>query len=133
MEPVAQLVERWNRYPSVVGSIPTRDLVKNENTIFFVSQRGILMADHAKPGDVIEITDPESDLLGKRVTVVECPEEYRSFHAVGETWHHTRGRPTYFRDGNYVIVKRANSQNDDVDKSLDRQRDDNLRSLFGFD
>jgi hypothetical protein len=91
---------------------------------------------YAKPGDVIEITCHHSDLKGQRITVMECPQKYQDTCLIEGAWHNTRGHPTYFSVGDYVIIKRANSpvaQNVDVDKSLKRQRDDQLRSLFGYD
>ncbi len=91
---------------------------------------------HAQPGDIIEITTGNSDLKGKRVAVVECPSEFRKNSYPGEAWIHERAYATHLSPKSYTIIKRANSrvtQNDDVDKSLARQRDDNLRSLFGYD
>ena len=84
---------------------------------------------YAKPGDVIEITSKH--YVGQRYTVIEFPgKHYRD--EPGHVWFMDKSeRPMFFRQGEYKVVKRAScSQSNDVDESLKRQRDENLRSIF---
>lgn len=89
---------------------------------------------YPRPGDTIEITWDFNGWLGKRYVVVECPESFRDTGGgdPSNAWVLVGGdeRPSYFLSCNYKIVARGNGQTgkgSDVDKSLKRQLNDNLR------
>jgi hypothetical protein len=95
-----------------------------------------MLDEHPRPGDTIEVTWNHPDWLGKILVVVECPELHRhtSMDQPSHAWFSDdRGRSAYFRSGEYKIVARGNGHtltNSEIDRSLDRQRDDNLRGVF---
>lgn len=97
------------------------------------------MADqYAKPGDIVEVTYDHPDWKGLKYEVIEYPPDGIAQSRPGDAWgrRNHNGTPFVIRKDFYIIVKQTNramTQNSDVDKSLDRQRDDQLRSLFGFD
>lgn len=94
----------------------------------------------AKPGDTIEIVKTMvSHYMGKRYIVVEQPTGKSS--PLGSAWVREDDPLVpdgYFLSQSYKIVKRAKGggcvsiPDDDIDKSLKRQRDDNLKRAFGF-
>ncbi len=92
--------------------------------------------DYARPGDTIEVTWNHVDWLGKKFVVVECPDRYMhtSVDHPSHAWFSEANEGcSYFAADCYKIVSRANGRavsGSDVDKSLDRQRDDNLRGVF---
>jgi len=93
--------------------------------------------EYPKPGDTIEITHNNPAWLGKQLVVVECPKRYKGtwLDAPYHAWFvDTNGNAAYFRSDYYKIVSRAMPNfvnlNSNVDKSLDKQRDDNLRGVF---
>lgn len=97
------------------------------------------MSDHnPQVGDTIEVTWDFDDWLGRRYVIVECPESYKGTDYGDDpsnAWIIMEGDeyPTYFLSCNYKIVKRGNGQTgkgSDVDKSLRRQLNDNLRGVF---
>jgi hypothetical protein len=89
---------------------------------------------YAQPGDTIEIT--YSSWSGERYVVVPPPE--RSYTAPnGAAWFDDgSGCIAYFTPDNYKIISRSgkasnNGANGDVDMFLNKQRDNNLHSVFG--
>jgi hypothetical protein len=93
----------------------------------------------AKPGDTIEITWTNPDWLGKRLVVIECPEEHKNSFGnhPSHAWFCNEfcGGASYFTADIYKVVERAGRcvsiSNGDVDESLKRQLDENLRGVFG--
>lgn len=93
---------------------------------------------YAKPGDVVEVTWDDQEWKGLRYEVIEYPPEGTAESRPGDAWGRRKKNNTPFviREGYYTIVERANpltAQSKDVDESLKRQLNDNLRGLFGFD
>lgn len=86
-----------------------------------------IMTEYAEPGYTILITDRKSTSFGKTFLVIECPDKYR--HTVGcFAWVNLKYGPVAFLTSEYSVV----SGQKNVDESLNRQRDDNLRRAFGF-
>jgi len=92
--------------------------------------------DYAKPGDTIEVTWDHPDWLGKMLVVVECPKlhMHTSIDSPGHAWfREANGHCSYFGSSEYKIVARGNGftlTSSEIDRSLDKQRDDNLRGVF---
>ncbi len=88
--------------------------------------------DDAKPGDIIEIT--WKSWRGRKLLVIEAPPERNMLNPKepGDAWFVDEdGRARFFRRGDYKISTRCReSVETDVDKSLKRQRDANLRGVF---
>jgi hypothetical protein len=88
------------------------------------------------PGDTIEITWDHPEWLGRQFVVVECPSSYygSSSDDPSHAWIRQESKsPSYFRADSYKIVARGNGfnmTNSELDRSLDKQRDDNLRGVF---
>lgn len=96
--------------------------------------------EYAKPGDIVELKFLvfSGDYDGKQVTVVERPVDRDYGDEPGDIWFwwHLAREHQWVGKESYKIIKAANSgttQSKDVDKSLKRQLNDNLRGLFGFD
>ncbi len=89
---------------------------------------------HAKPGDTIEITWYDEFWCGQRLKVVERPSDKMNGCQPGDAWFISKnGHTKFFGVENYTIVESGRSSPEsveDVDASLKRQRDDNLRSIF---
>lgn len=90
--------------------------------------------EHAKPGDTVEVTC--EGFLGQQYVVIECPESHKFNDEPGRAWHlGPMGHPLFFAPEHYKIIKRANRLssvvNDDVEKSLRKQTNDNLKGVFG--
>jgi len=94
--------------------------------------------DYAKPGDTIEVTWNHPDWLGKILVVVECPERHMhtSIDHPSHAWFIdpiASGHAAYFDPSCYKVVARGNGctlTSSEIDRSLDKQRDDNLRGVF---
>ena len=92
--------------------------------------------DYAKPGDTIEVTWNHPDWLGKVFVVVECPKlhMHTSVDCPSHAWFvDENGHAAYFSPDCYKIVARGNGftlTSSEIDRSLDKQRDDNLREVF---
>lgn len=97
--------------------------------------------ERAKPGDTIEITNAHQSFLGKRYVVIEPPVD--AVYPNGSAWTAAddANPKGYFIFYNYKVVKRADKKwlayhngcvtgNVDVDESLKRQLNDNLRGVF---
>lgn len=91
-------------------------------------------AEHAKPGDTIEIIWCNPYWNGKRFKVVEPPDDALGSGFPGDAWFLSEnGYKRYFFKQDYVIVESNQSSlgnTEDVDASLKRQLNDNLRNLF---
>lgn len=94
-------------------------------------------AQHAKPGDTIEIT-ADYGTLGLRLVVVECPDNKKEGPNSRHIWVRmpNRSYPTFIRDSDYKIINlakdspSASGRDVGVDESLNRQLNDNLQDLF---
>lgn len=91
---------------------------------------------HAHPGDTIEITHECSPLDGQQFVVIEAPSLATRISENGYAWFHDRGGiELCAAPGVYKIISRGAGPCDvglsDADTSLNKQRDDNLRSIFG--
>jgi hypothetical protein len=92
--------------------------------------------DWAKPGDTIEIVRMVfNKFVGNKYLVVEAPEG--SWCPEGGAWVEASGPDDpegYFTKDCYKVVERAGQSvliaNGDVDESLRRQLDENLRGVF---
>ena len=93
--------------------------------------------EYGKPGDTILIDDRPgiiSKYRGEQFTAIECPKKYKGgdFDIEGMVWFNDNGFDACVKIGSYTVVKPyASCEPADVDKSLDKQRDDNLWSVFG--
>lgn len=89
---------------------------------------------YAQVGDTIEIVYKETPLFGLHFVVLPRPEGQKCTSMVGDAWifdcdeeRHRVLEPEY-----YKIIRRADSPDTkSVDVSLEKQRDDNLRKVFG--
>jgi len=90
--------------------------------------------EHAKPGDIIEVTWQDEHWLGKKFMVIECPAGPKKAGIgiqPGNAWFMSEtGSEQYFQLGYYKIVKLVVPHRD-VDTFLKRQLNDNLASIFG--
>lgn len=88
--------------------------------------------EHAQPGDTIKITKI-GDFLNKEFVVIECPND--GVDRSNRVWVRNKTTECTVEDKNYKIVKQARRHQsiapNNVDASLDRQRNENLRSVFG--
>ena len=97
-----------------------------------------MLDEHPRPGDTIEVTWDFDDWKGRRYVVVECPESHKGTEYGDDpsnAWVIVEEdrEASYLLSCNYKIVARGNGQTttgEGTDKSLDRQRDDNLRGVF---
>lgn len=95
-----------------------------------------MSAERAKPGDTIEIITSSIDInrwaIGRQFLVMECPDDEKdNSRFFGGTWIEcfVEGAICITDPENYRIIKHADKHN--VDVFLDKQRDTNLRSVFG--
>lgn len=91
----------------------------------------------AQPGDTIEVTDSRSKYFGRKMVVIEWPNETTvQFRGRGEVCFLTDDSDQdfdyyYITDQHYKVVSEKESNQTGVDASLKQQRDDNLRDVFG--
>ena len=91
--------------------------------------------DYAKPGDTIEVTNSILDKWVGRIFVVIAPDRY-DMSPPGSAWVLSDGTAIsagYFTFDCYKIIARGNGftlTSSEIDRSLDKQRDDNLRGVF---
>ena len=92
-----------------------------------------------KPGDVILINDEAGifpELRGEEKVVIACPERYKGTIHDKENvaWFEWDGGNIYLNDRYYSILQTHDPSTscvpDSVDESLDRQSDENLRSVL---
>ena len=94
--------------------------------------------ENPRPGDTIEVTWNHPGWIGRRLVVVECPEMHKNtcLDHPSSAWFIDDGptkRRAYFGPGEYKVVARGNGfalTSSEIDRSLDKQRDDNLRGVF---
>lgn len=90
--------------------------------------------DCAKVGDIIEITYKATTWFGKQIVVIPRPEKTPGVPQAGDAWifdHIESGLPKCIRFWNYKIIKRSEKQETkNVDASLRKQMNANLRSTF---
>lgn len=91
------------------------------------------MDDEVHIGDTIRITHPDSERKGEEFVVVECPSCYilHKWNKIpGVAWVEIpcvskENHQVFWPPDHYEIIRR------NVDASLSRQLDDNLRRIFG--
>lgn len=91
--------------------------------------------EHAKPGDTIEITWPHKSWLGRRCVVIEPSANAARLAKPGDAWFMVSGPKEKYRqcfslEYYKIVAKYQESSQTDIDESLRRQRDKNLRSVF---
>lgn len=88
-----------------------------------------------RPGDTIEIIYKDEHLFGKLFTVIQCPtEEEEECKQSNLVWIKYNGCVCCVYASWCKIITRSNISthfDNNVDQFLDKQRDDNLRSVFG--
>lgn len=93
----------------------------------------------AQPGDLIEITDESLSRFGDQFVVVPRPVDFSEEEANDgdrawiSGWYGDDDDIFYIRSKHYKIVSRGKSSSREtksVDDFLQRQRDDNLKSVF---
>lgn len=94
------------------------------------------MTQTVKPGTIIRIknnTDLMKVILGKQLVTVECPQRHAENGWFSDkVWISVDGNEYWLTSDLFDIVSGPNvCENNSVDVSLDRQRDDNLRRVFG--
>lgn len=89
---------------------------------------------HAQPGDTIEITSLDPDWMGKRLVVIERPNNAIGQTPKGDAWIIFGRHARFFTPCQYKVVHTVENRDRrselSVDESLAKQRDDNLRSAF---
>lgn len=91
----------------------------------------------AQSGDTIEVTDSKSKYFGRKMVIIEWPNEtIVQFRGRGEVCFLTDDSDQdfdyyYITDQHYKVVSEKESNQTGVDASLRKQRDDNLRDVFG--
>lgn len=137
--------EGWRWSPKYDGSIRNlQSIVIVRRWLTSSAKRGYEMSEteqeYANPGDTIEITNKMWDHFGKHFLVVARPPEYPPDNypegcAWVSNWESRMAYDSVFiRHEYYKIVSRGKTTTHDtksVDVSLERQRDDNLRKVFG--
>ncbi len=88
-----------------------------------------------QPGDRVRINNPKSCLHDKEYTIVERPEgavssEEKSVYAIDYDDSDDTVGSIVIQD--CVIIGHGDRVSNDVDAALDKERDDNLRHIFGF-